>query len=266
MNRRQILQALLATAPLGIGSPARALGSPDSSLDRIQSQKMMKVGWATWYPYIFRDPKSNDIQGISFDLAEQIGKAMGVKVTWVEDSWATLPAGLQAGKFDVANLMAITPPREAVMSFTNSVTRHSLSLLAPKEEIAKAKSWQEWDRPDVKITVTLGSVGDMFVTQQFKKAEIVRLKTFPENVLALQTGRVNAFGATLDALTVLEKDLPQFAVLSSSFGNSEVAFGVTKGDDALVARLNQAIGEFKNSGQVKQMIVKYGLDASFAVE
>lgn len=254
----------LIAAFIGLGAaPASA---QDSALERINDAKTLRVGWAVWHPYVFRNPKNNKIEGISYELVNELGKAMNVKVEWVEDSWSTLPAGLQANKFEITNLMAITPPREKVVDFSSAVTQHGLSLIAPQAEVAKTKSWKEWDRPDVKIAVTLGANSDMFVTQQFKRAEIVRLKSVPENVLALVSGRVHAHASTIDALKSIQKQHPNLGIVPGSFGSSEVAFALPKGDAKLQGRVNKFIAEAKRKGRVTELLKKYGLDDSFAAD
>ena len=252
--------AALAIAAVGSGSAQ----AQSPAMDRIDKQKTLRVGWAVWHPYVYRDPKSNQVQGISYDLLQELGKAMGVKIEWVEDSWSTLPAGLQANKFEITNLMAITPPRAQVVDFSEPVTQHGVSLIAPQAAVAKTRSWEDWDRPGVKIAVTLGANSDMFVTEKFKRAEIVRLKTVPENVLALVSGRVDAHASTIDALKTIQKEHPNLAIVPGSFGNSEVAFALPKGDADLAKRVNQFVHEAKRSGKVNQLLEKYGLDSSFA--
>lgn len=236
------------------------------ALSRIDKEKTLRVGWAVWHPYVFRDPKSNQVEGISYELLQEMGKALGVKVEWIEDSWSTLPAGLQAHKFEITNLMAITPPRAEVVGFSEAVTQHGLSLIAPQAEVAKTKGWEDWDRPGVKIAVTLGANSDMFVTEKFKRAEIVRLKTVPENVLALVSGRVNAHASTIDALKTIQKEHPNLAIVPGSFGFSEVAFALPKGDAQLAKRVNQFVADAKKSGRISQLLTKYGLDDSFAAK
>jgi len=237
-----------------------------STLNQIENQKVLRVGWAVWYPYLFRNPKTDKLEGISYELFENMGKALGAKVQWVEDSWATLPAGIQAGKFDVTNLMAITPPRARVVDFSEPVTKHGLSLIAFKDKVAKTSSWKDWDRSDVRIDVTLGANSDMFVTQMFKHAQIVRLKTVPENVLALLSKRVDAHASTIDALKAIQKEHPELAVVPGSFGGSEVAVALPKGDSQLANRINSFLDKEKKSGQIDHLLVKYGLDSSFAVK
>ncbi|MGE0873539.1 MAG: substrate-binding periplasmic protein [Burkholderiales bacterium] len=240
--------------------------SAQSSVERIDKDKTLRVGWAVWHPYVFRDPKTNQLQGITYDLVADMGKALGVKINWVEDNWSTLPAGIQANKFEITNLMAITPPRAAVVDFSDAVTKHGLSLIAPKAEVAKTKSWQDWDKPGIKIAVTLGANSDLFVTERFKRAEIVRLKTVPENVLALVSGRVHAHASTIDALKSIQKEHPGMGIVPGSYGGSEVAFALPKGDKKLAERVNKFVREAKKSGRIKELLAKYGLESSFAVE
>jgi polar amino acid transport system substrate-binding protein len=267
MIRRTFLALTLGAAAvvaLGPGAPTRA--ARPSVLDRIEKDKVLRVGWAVWYPYVYRDPKSNQVQGVSYELAQELAKSFGARVEWVEDSWATLPAGVQAGKFDITNLMAITPPRAQVVDFSEPVTKHDLSLLAPKDEVAKTKGWEDWDRPGVRIVVTLGSNTDMFLTEKFKKAEIVRLKTSGENILALVSGRVNAHASTVDALKTIQREHSQMAIVPGSFGHSDVAFALPQGDAPFAGRVNDFVRKVKKSGHIKQLLEKYGLDASFAAD
>jgi polar amino acid transport system substrate-binding protein len=269
MRRRLFLIVIVivvAAGGLTFGIASEGAGGGSSAVSRIEKEKVLRVGWAVWHPYVFRDPKTNQIQGVSYELLQDLARAFGVSIEWVEDSWATLPAGIQAGKFEITNLMAITPPRAQVVDFSEPVTKHGLSLIAPKEEVAKTRSWEDWDRPGVKIAVTLGANSDMFVTQRFKRAEIVRLKTVPENVLALVSGRVNAHASTIDALKTIQREHPQLAIVPGSFGFSEVAFAVPKGDVDFASRVNGFIRQAKQSGRIRALLERYGLDASFAAD
>jgi len=257
--------AAFLAAVLAVGVVSQAW-SEESALARVEKSKTLKVGWAVWHPYVFRDPKNNELEGISYELVQDLGKAMGVKVEWVEDNWSTLPAGIQAAKFEISNLMAITPPRAQAVDFSHSVTKHGVSLIASKDKVDKMHTWEEWDRPGVKIAVTLGANSDMFVSERFKKAEIVRLKTVPENVLALVSGRVDAHASTIDALVTIQREHPELVIVPGSFGNSEVAFALPKGDTALAKEVNKFVDDAKRSGRIQQLLTKYGLNASFQAD
>jgi len=210
MTRRLLIVVLVAS----FLAPVAALPRPaaaESALDTIQRTKTLRVGWAVVHPYIFRDPKNNEITGFSIDLMRDMAGALGdgVQLQMVEDSWATLAAGLQANKFDIVPLLAVTLPRALAVGFSNPYTKHGLTLLAPKDAVAKTKSWKDFDKPGTKIGVTLGSNTDWYLTRAIKQAEIVRLKSVPENILAVTSGRTNAYASTTDSLQAIKKEQPQ---------------------------------------------------------
>jgi len=257
-----VLGVAFALSSWGIGEAT----AQQSALERVKNDKVLRVGWATWHPYVYRDPKTNKLTGFSVDLIEDLGKSLGARVEWIEDSWATMPAGIQAGKFDMVILMAITPPRAQVVSFSEPVTKHGVSLLVAKEMLTNAKSWKDFDKAGVRISVTLGSNTDMFVTQTFKQAEIVRLKTTPECLLALNTGRVQAMASTIDSLLSYVKEYPALGVVPGDFGQSEVAFALPKDDQPMIQAVNDFVRKQKKNAHIVQLLQKYGWDNSFAAD
>ena len=253
---------LLCALPALVAVDARAQGP--SVLDRVQKEHVLRVGWGTWYPYIFKDPKTNKLSGFSYDLIEDLGKTLNARVDWVEDSWATMVAGIQAHKFDMTNVMAITPPRAEAVSFSEPVTKHGLAVLVSKDKLASVKSWQDMNKPGTKVAVTLGSNTDFYATKAFTSAELVRQRTSPESIMALTTGKVDGYASTVDSLVPYTKEYPSLAVVPGEFGSSEVSFPVPKGDEAMLKAVNEFVRARKKSGALKALLDKYGMDASFA--
>ncbi len=257
-----VLGLVLSTAPV---KPAVAA---ESALDVIQRTKTLRVGWAVVHPYIYRDPKSNELTGFSIDLMHDMAGALGegVKVQFIEDSWATLAAGLQANKFDIVPLLAVTLTRALAVGFSDPYTKHGLTLLAPREAVARTKSWKDFDRPGMKIGVTLGSNTDWYLTRAIKQAEIVRLKSVPENILAVTSGRVHAYASTTDSLRAIKKEHPQLELTAGQFGSSVTAFAVRRGDQEWLNWVNIFVSEMKRTGRIKELLDKYGMDHSFAAD
>ena len=200
------------------------------------------------------------------DLAEEMAKALDVKVEFVEDTWGTFAAGIQANKFDVWNLVAITLPRATASGFTEPLTVHGLSLIVKKAEEPGLKSWKDLDKKGKKLTVTLGSNTDLYLTRAIREAEIVRLKTSPNAFAAMKTGKANAYASTIDSLTVLAKDNPECSVAPGEFGRSPVAFAVKEDDQVWINWINQFVKEIKMTGTITNLLKKHGLSASFAAE
>ena len=269
MRERSRLVVVMMAALLVAGGVALnvfdAAGQAPSVVDRVQKDHVLRVGWGTWFPYIFKDPKTNKLTGFSYDLIEDLGKSMGAtRVEWIEDSWATMVAGIQARKFDMTNVMAITPPRAEAIAFSEPVTKHGLSILVSKDKLAGLKSWQDLNKPGVKLAVVLGSNTDFYATKALANADLIRQRTAPESIMALTTGKVDGYASTVDSLVPYTKEYPNLAVVPGEFGSSEVAFPVPKGDDAMLKVVNEFVQTKKKSGAIKALLDKYGMDASFA--
>jgi len=242
------------------------LSHAQSILNQIQSRGNLRFGWGVWWPYVYRDAKTKELVGISVDLAEEMAKALKVKVVWVEDQWGTFAAGLQARKFDVWNLAAITLPRATAVGFSSPVTVHGLSLITKESENPGLKDWSDMDKKGKKISVTFGSNTDMYLTLSIQNAEIVRLKTSPDCFSAMMTGKVDAYASTIDSLLTLAKKNPGTYVAPGEFARSPVAFAVPIDDQVWINWVNFFVAEMKMTGTIERLLDKYGLDASFAAE
>ena len=140
------IAVLATTAPV---SPASA--QTQSALSDIKKNGKLKIGWAVWFPYAYRDSKTKEITGLSIDLGNEMGKALGVEVEWVEDSWATLVAGLQAGKLHLNLPMGITLPRAIAVTYAAPFIQYNEGLMVPKKYAGKYKHWRELDVKGMKI-------------------------------------------------------------------------------------------------------------------
>ena len=53
-----------------------------STLTKATKAKELRVGWASWFPFMYRDPKTEKLTGFSVDLYDDhLAKDMGVKTS-----------------------------------------------------------------------------------------------------------------------------------------------------------------------------------------
>jgi len=113
MARRSRLSAVVLVLVLVLGacgsSKKTAAGSSGGGSlfaklpSSIQSSKEIKAGSDIEYaPIEFFKEGTQQTQGVDFDLAQAMGKKLGVKVTFIDDTdFAGIIGALQAGRFDV---------------------------------------------------------------------------------------------------------------------------------------------------------------------
>jgi polar amino acid transport system substrate-binding protein len=253
------LFALAATCIFLTSAPARSQDA--SALSAIKSRKELKIGWAPIYPYIYRDPKTNELIGFAVDFMNDMAQSLGVKPVWVEDGWATMIAGLQSKKFDITvPAMGVTLPRAEVVTFTDPVCRMPVGLVIQKKDSDKYSKLADLDKPDKKITVTLGSTTDLFATRKFSKAQLVRMKQVPDSLAQLLAGKVDAWANPADASGALEKEHPELVTMSvDAVGSAPMAMAIRQGDYVFRDWVNLFIDYSRRLGTLKKLVDKHGL-------
>lgn len=241
--------------------PQAAGAQETSTLVKVTKSKVMRVGWANWKPWIYMDQKDRKIKGFATDLYAEMAKALGVKVKWVEDSWGTLVAALQANKIDIMVLGNKSFKRLLAAEYAGPITISGKSLILRNESIKKynISGWRDADRPEVKIAVAMGSAADQAVTPTFKRAEIVRMQGDPQAVAALVAGRADAYSTDLSVLLPLAKEHKGLTVLEEPFKRAELGLYVRQGDQVFLNWVNWFIREMKINGKIEQWLKKHNI-------
>lgn len=240
-----------------------------SALDAIQKRGSVRVGWAIVYPAMYRDPKkNNELVGTSADIVQEMASSMSVKLELVEDNWSTLIAGLQSNKFDITiPSLALTLPRALAVSFSKPVTQSPVVIMVKKELAEKYKSWQDMDRPDVRLTLTLGSDADMFATRSMRNAQVLRVRAAPDSIAQMLTGRAEGQVISTASFPAIVAEHPEFALLPGPpVGFSKISFAMKAGDYRLREWVNYFIDEIRNTGVLLRILKKYGLDETSLVQ
>ncbi len=74
-----------------------------SRLDEIIQRGVLRVGMTGDYlPFSSLDKSTQKFRGFDVDMAEALGKALGVKVDFVLTAWPQLTGDFAADKFDIA--------------------------------------------------------------------------------------------------------------------------------------------------------------------
>ena len=111
----------------------QAIAGDSPTLAAIVVRKELRIGLETGYmPFEMRD-KHGDIVGFDVDIARQMARKLGVKLTLVDQSWDGIIPALLTGKFDVLmGGMTITEERAKRVDFTDPYFQAGLSVLLNK--------------------------------------------------------------------------------------------------------------------------------------
>jgi len=267
MIARRIAMTLVAVfatvAILGTTAPIKTADAQqkNSVLSKIKKEGKLKIGWAVWFPYAYRDSKTKELAGFSIDVGNALGEALGVEVEWVEDSWATLIAGLQAGKFDLNNPMGITLPRAIAVTYTPPFIQYNEGLMVPKSEAGKYKHWRELDVKGMKITTTLGATTDAFLTKALVNATLIRAKDGATSIAQVLSGRADAWANGYGAFAKFSKERDDMVVVPGpTMAAVPVAFVMRQGEYHFRDWITYYLRTEAKTGALDQLAKKHGLE------
>lgn len=259
LSRRSFGAIAIATAAqLGAGLPVA--NAQSSRLDSIKKRGSLRIGWGIWVPYMFLDPSTRKTTGITVSLGNALAEELGVKVEFVETTWATMVAGLQAGQYDITMPYLVTEERQRVVTFSNPVLKSNWGLMVPRSKVAQYQSWKDLNKPGIRVSATLGSSAPRFL-KQLDQAHHLLMKDGSDSIAQLLTGQADAWLSQYDAFRMAEKQQPNLAVVPGpALGQEDVALAGPKDDMALKSELDKAIATLKNNGKLLAMIKEFGLD------
>jgi cyclohexadienyl dehydratase len=133
-----------------------------------------------YLPFTYFDTATSKFRGFDVDMAEALGKALGVKVEYVQTAWPRLSRDLEADHFDIAmGGISITPERQNKGMFSTPVMREGKTPIARCADKGKFDTIADIDKPGIRVIVNPGGTNERFARANIKNAEI---KIYPDNV------------------------------------------------------------------------------------
>ena len=115
------------------GGASTAAGDPNDLLAKIKAAGVIKVGTDPAYPPQSELKPDGTFEGFDIDVANEIGKRLGVKVKFDTPDFTVVEAGKWAGRFDISvGSVTITEARKSVLDFTEPYYFTPAQLTATK--------------------------------------------------------------------------------------------------------------------------------------
>jgi cyclohexadienyl dehydratase len=159
----------------------QAQQASDSRLDEIVKRGSLRVGMTGDYlPSTYLDKETQKFRGFDVDMAEALGKALGVKIEFVPTAWPQLMKDFEADKFDVAmGGVSITLDRQKKGLFSTAIMREGKTPIARCADKDKFATLADIDRSGTHVIVNPGGTNERFARAHIKNAEI---QVFGDNV------------------------------------------------------------------------------------
>jgi polar amino acid transport system substrate-binding protein len=246
--------SLISASAFSVGT-AQAL--EETGLQRVERTHTLRLGVINGaIPYFNKNLASGEWVGFGPDFGKSLAESLGAKVEYVETTWGNAVLDLQANKIDAMFGMAPTPARRDMVNFADTLFNNTYTTVCKKGY--PRKTWEQFNSPDAKISVDVGSSHDNFATAQLPKASMSRLESSGAATMALQSGRVDCqILVILLAQPLLAKrpDIGEVQIPEPVY-SAPVSIGLQKeADQGLTNAVNTWLAKEKQSGQIKQVIL-----------
>ncbi len=233
-------------------------------LQRLNNGGVINVGTEGTYPPFTYHDVSGKLTGYDVEVTRAVADKLGVTVEFKETQWDAMLAGLDSKRFDmVANQVSLTTPER--MAKYDKATAYSWSgavALAPKED-NRYSSWEGLKglRTAQSLSSNYGELAEQY------GAQIVPVDGMAQAVQLVKQDRadftMNDNLAVLDYLKKFPDSGLEIKLVAPKEEQTGSGLVLLKGDDAVVAKLNEAMAALQADGTLTKISEEFfGADIS----
>ena len=214
--------------------------------------ELVLVTEAGFAPYEYYE--DGEIVGVDIDIAKEIAKELGKELVIKDVSFDFVINEVKSGKADFAAAgISITSERKEEVDFTIEYTTSNQVVVVKKG--SNIKSFK--DIKDKKIAVQLGTVADLYVEENYKKATIISHKKYLSAVEDVKTGKADCI--IMDELPAKEivRENNNLVILDGILFQDKYGMIVKKGNDQLKEKINSVLERMINDGTIQDLILKH---------
>ena len=237
-----------------------AAAQPVAPATRAELAPTGKLRVGIHYVNIFivtKDPATGEPRGVAIDLAQELGRRLGVPVEFVHyANAANLSRAAASGEWEVS-FQAIEESRAAEIAFSAGYAEIEGTYLVPSG--SPIRTTADVNRDGVRVAVAAKSGYDLILTRILKNAQLVRAQGFAGSVRVFVSDELEALAGLRPQLAMEAGDRPGSRVLADRFTVLPQAIGTPKGRDAAAKYLREFVEDVKASGLVAKLIDKAGV-------
>jgi cyclohexadienyl dehydratase len=234
------------------------------TIARIQERGTILIGTTGDYrPLSFREA-DGAYWGFGIEVAGVIAERLGVGIEFVQTSWPTLSADVQAEPqtFDLAiGGITITDARRETMLMSDGYLANGKTILCRTTEADRYKSLADIDKPEVRVMVNPGGLNEKFANANLTHATIIVHQKNEEipSMIAENEADIMITEITEAPYYIKEDTRLAAPLLNEPFTHGEIGVLMRKGQDDLLQLVNDVISQMKSDGTLRLLHQKYGL-------
>ena len=210
--------------------------------------------------YAIGEDGTPQLAGFDMALAQYIADDLGLELEVVTVDFDGVLSELSTKSVDLGMAgLSPDPKRADIMDFSDLYYMGGQSLVTVKDNAEKFNSFEAINKPDVSVGAQVGSIQMDLAETNSPDADIVGLPKVTDIISELLTGKMDAAYIETDVAKSYQKNYPELTlVMDVPYDTEGSAIGVCKGNEALLAGVNEAIAAAKEDGSLEKFIADAG--------
>jgi ABC-type amino acid transport substrate-binding protein len=237
------------------------LQSYSDTMQRIQKDGVLRVGYVVYPPTVIKDPNTGELSGHFVDAVRFMADVMKVKVQFIEATWSTFVGGLQSGQYDLSVAATYrTIPRAMAVAFSSPIIYIGNGAIIRKGD-ARFKSLTDFNQDGITIAVAQGEASHEYAREHFTKAKLIVLSTtdLSQPLTEVLAGRADV--GLADAWTTSQFAAKRHDVVDLFSGHpydlTPVGWAVRQNDQEFLNFINTSIDYLMSTGRMEEWEAKY---------
>ena len=256
--------AVIAALTVSACNPSGTPTTKQSVYDRVIASETIRASYANYPPYAIKDPNTGKLSGIFVDVLEEVGKRLGLKVSWVEEvGYGTIFEGLNSDREDIFGAgVWRNSTRGKVGDFSEPLFYNVINAYGRVDE-SRFANLDAVNNANVKISTQDGAIDDIIAKSDYPNAQRVsvsQLNPWSDVLLNIVSKKADLTFAEPAAINLyLDKNPGTLKNLAPDhplrvFAN---AYAFKLGEPAFKSMINSALEEIANDGTLERILRKY---------
>lgn len=222
-------------------------------LERVKGGGQIRVCiWPDYYSITYRNPKTLKLSGIDIDMAQELGKDLGVAVQFVDSSFGRLIEDVTQDRCDIAMFaIGVTPLRAQKLRFTQPHLASDIFAVTTKSN-RRIKDWDDIDKQGSVVAVAKGTLHEPVMKEKLRAARLLILDTPFAREQEVESGRADVFMTDYpySQRFLVNNDWARLVSPAGTYHVTPYAYAVMPGDDIWFNRVERFVSDIKRDGRL----------------
>ena len=231
---------------------------------KLAPEGILRVGLNMSNFLLVSSKDSNGLpEGVSPDIGKRLAKELNLDCKLVQfEKPGLLADAVNDDQWDIGNI-AYEKERGKTIDFSNPYVNIDANFMFRKKN--NFLNNDEINSSDIKIAVVERSAYDLWLTENFKNARLIKVNTVDESHKIFRSGDVDVLAGLKPKLIDEQKTNEDFKIISDPFTYIKQSIGIKKGNPEMLEFLNGFISKLIKEGYIEQLLKKHKVQDKLSI-